>query len=355
MVKELQNRDYQDRVVSKAIDFFEDKHKSVMIESPTGSGKTIMALRVLKHFEDLYGYTVNWVAMRRNLLRQVGEANQEFFGLKNLRLVSMFDKNPKKADITVVDEAQHDAASSCVHIHTKSESKVILGLSATPFRTDRLSLSFEKTIKDAGIHRLIQEGWLSQYHHWSIEEYNPDTVATTYLEDPERWGKSVAFFHTIDQCEEFSHILSKNGHHCEVVTGKTNRDKQLDAFDEGQFKIIANVAILTEGFDCPELTSVFCRDSVKVPTMQMAGRGFRIHPDKPHCNIIQSRHSKWQFTRTAKPQAVHVHKHGDWFTLGDSDEVKETVKHNAKKLMEIETEMPNFILKNRKKRKAGMF
>jgi len=43
MTMELQQRDYQDRVVSRVISFFEAGDRTVMIESPTGSGKTIMA------------------------------------------------------------------------------------------------------------------------------------------------------------------------------------------------------------------------------------------------------------------------------------------------------------------------
>ena len=42
--------------------------------------------------------------------------------------------------------------------------KVVIGLSATPFRTDRMRLPFSKIIKDAGIRALIDGGWLAQFH-----------------------------------------------------------------------------------------------------------------------------------------------------------------------------------------------
>lgn len=100
---ELQDRDYQNRVVDNAIKSL-DKYNTIMIESPTGSGKTIMGMRILQHLEDKHGYTSNWVAMRRNLLRQAALMNEEFFKLKNINFVSMFDKDPPKADITIVDE-----------------------------------------------------------------------------------------------------------------------------------------------------------------------------------------------------------------------------------------------------------
>jgi superfamily II DNA or RNA helicase len=346
---QLQQRDYQDRVVGKVVGFFEAGDSTVMIKSPTGSGKTIMALRILQHFERKYGYRANWVAMRRNLLQQVVEANGRFFGLRNLTPVSMFEKNPPPADITVVDEAQHDATASCIHIHGLSGSRFILGMSATPYRTDTLKLAFKRVVKDAGIHRLIQEGWLCPYRHWALEEWTPASVATAYLAEHAQWGKSVAFFQTIEQCREFAAILTMAGVHCEVVTAETDRFSQLDAFDAGQFDIVANVAILNEGFDCPDLRTVFVRDASKLPTVQMAGRGFRTHPGKPHCNIVQSKKAPWQFTRTARPTQAFTLRDGQWFSLGNSDAVDTTSRQMAQTIAALDVRLPEYLLKRAKR------
>lgn len=347
---QLQQRDYQDRVVSKVIGFFDAGDSTVMIESPTGSGKTIMALRVLKHFEEKHGFRANWVAIRRNLLRQVENANERFFGIRSLAPVSMFSKNPPQADITVVDEAQHDAASSCIHVHEVSKSRFILGMSATPYRTDTLKLAFKRVVRDAGIHRLILEGWLCPYHHWSLEEWTPASVAATYLRERDRWGKSVAFFHTTEQCREFASHLAQGGCHCEVVTATTDRYAQLDAFDAGEFDIVANVAILNEGFDCPDLQTVFVRDASKLPTVQMAGRGFRTHPGKTHCNIVQSKDTRWPFTRTARPQRAYALRNEQWFALENSEAVEQTARQMAMKVAALDVRIPDFLLKQHKKR-----
>jgi superfamily II DNA or RNA helicase len=64
----------------------------------------------------------------------------------------------------------------------------VLGMTATPFRTDSMKLCFSKVIKDAGIHQLIQDGYLSRYHHYTIPNWNPNTVAEFYAADPTRWG-----------------------------------------------------------------------------------------------------------------------------------------------------------------------
>jgi len=350
----LETRDYQERVIRRTIAHFEAGDQTVMIESPTGSGKTIMALRIVQHFEAAYGFRTNWVAMRRNLLRQVVETNERFFGLRHLTPVSMFNPNPPLADITVVDEAQHDAAASCVHIHAVSQSRFILGLSATPYRTDTLKLAFKRVVKDAGLHRLIQEGWLCPYQHWAIDDWNVRCVAETYLREPQRWGKTVVFFPTVTNCLSFARFLDAAGHHCEVVTADTNRDAQLDAFDAGEFHVVANVAILNEGFDCPDLQTVFVRDASKLPTVQMAGRGFRRHPGKTHCNIVQSRNAAWQFTRTARPQRAHVWRDGRWLTLGSSDAVDCTARNAARRIACLDIQLPPFLQRNLpRKRRTG--
>src|SRR5205823_2713125 len=77
----------------------------------------------------------------------------------------------------VVDEAQHDAASSMAYLHNRIQPRFILGLSATPFRADRVKLCFDTVLKDAGIARLIQGGYLSPFHHYTLPAYSPAAVA----------------------------------------------------------------------------------------------------------------------------------------------------------------------------------
>lgn len=346
----LEQRDYQDRVVRRVIEHFENGDRTVLIESPTGSGKTVMALRVLQHFETAFGYASNWVAMRRNLLRQVAVMNEQFFGLSRLTPLSMFTASPPPADITVVDEAQHDAAASCIHIHEVAKSRFILGMSATPYRTDRLKLAFKQVVRDAGLHRLIQDGWLCPYQHWSIDEWSVPAVADTYLRDPTRWGKTAVFFPTLSDCESFARILAGAAYRCEVVDARSDREAQLDAFDAGQVNVVANVAILNEGFDCPDLQTVFVRDASKLPTIQMAGRGFRRHPGKPHCNIVQSRQSRWPLTRSVRPQRSYVWRGGSWLSLASSDVVDGTARNSVRRLASMDVRLPEFLVRQPGKR-----
>ena len=72
----VQPRPYQQRIVGKAVGLFADAGlRSVLIESPTGSGKTVMGLLVARALQERLGIRVGWVAMRRYLLDQARAEN----------------------------------------------------------------------------------------------------------------------------------------------------------------------------------------------------------------------------------------------------------------------------------------
>ncbi len=283
---------------------------SVLVESPTGSGKTVMGLAVAAHLQRHHGMRVGWAAMRRNLLAQAAAENARGFGV-DLHLISMFDRRPPRVDLLVIDEAQHDGALSMANLHSFIKPEKILGLSATPFRSDRFKLCFERTIHDAGIHELIAAGYLSPYHHYTIPRYTPADVAEAYARDAGRWGKSLVFFHTLDECRACQLELAGRGVAAELVTAKTDRDRQIADFAAGRVPVMINMLILSEGFDCPSLRTVFCRPSGRLCTTQMAGRALRLHPAEPVKNVVQCAATRHPFPRTAPPAEQYL-----WATTG---------------------------------------
>ena len=329
---DVEPRDYQLRIASSAIRMFHGEHRnragelepaahSVMIESPTGSGKTIMALAIARYMQRRHGYSVGWVAMRRNLLAQAERENRRFGYDVDLRRISMFDKNPPPADFLVVDEAQHDAAMSMANLHCEIRPKRVLGLTATPFRTDRIKLCFDKVITDANIHQLIADGYLSRYHHFTIPEYTPESVTRFFAAEPARWGKSLIFFHRLDECLQCQRRLAAAGVEAEVVTAKSNRERQIADFENDRVNVLVNMAILTEGFDCPRLKTVFCRPSGKGCTIQMGGRVFRKHPELPFKQIVQCRNTRHPFLRTAAAAEQYAWMEESWRTLKLNDQI----------------------------------
>lgn len=333
----IQARDYQERIVNKALhNFLVEDVKSQLIESPCGSGKSIMGLSIAKTLHD-HGLSIAWCAMRRNLLTQAAKENREKGFNFDMATVSMFESDPKQADVLIVDEAQHDSTDSMNTIHSTVKPKLILGLSATPYRADKANLCFQKVLKDAGINQLIQRGYLSKYRHWTLNDWTPESVANCYLQDPKHWGKSVAFFLTEDECLEFQDRLRQKKVKCELVTAKTDRERQLAAFEKGEVPVLVNMMILTEGFDCPSMQSVFVRPSSKGPTVQMGGRVLRLHDALPVKNIVQCQRTKHPFLKTAMPITQYKHENSSWKELKLNPAIDRIANTMTEKMMAIYT------------------
>lgn len=385
-------RPYQRTITDKVCSMFagtyadargnvEQAARSVMVESPTGSGKTVMGHLIAKvqkaRIPDL---VIGWVAMRRNLLTQAKAENEQLgINVRDIHYISMFDKNPTalmdakrsgRPILMIVDECQHDAASSMAHLHNVAEPEMILGLTATPFRTDRVKLCFDKVVKDAGIHQLIQDGYLSQYHHYSIPSWDPEVVAERYCAEPERWGKSVVFFHQWEDCLKFERaVLNRSAEVLrrlnetrpdlplgrgliEVVRGggsSDERDELLTDFRDGNVAVLANCMVLTEGFDAPNLETAFVRDSVKGPTMQMAGRAFRKHPEAAlnerfkYKNVVQSARTSWPIMKTALAARQFLWQQDEWRSLTLNAAIEQINNNVRFAISQTTTELPTFL------------
>ena len=338
---EYERRAYQVEAIDAGVAAFASRGRmSVLLESPVGSGKTYMALEIIRRLQEHLGrrLKIGWVAPRHHLLRQMMEANRDLHG-ENIRPVSLFEKTPPEVDFVVLDEAHHEATQSCVLLYEKMRATWTLGLSATPLRTDRMKLSFQETVRTCSIARLIREGYLSPFNSYLIPSYSVDEVARFYLADPARWGKSLVFFSTIAECAAFKERLAAGGVGCEVVTGESDKERQIDAFANGLVPVVANVAMLTEGFDQPDVASIFARDGSRLPTIQMCGRGLRRAPGKTACNIVQSADSNYLFERVAPPKNAFRWQRGCWLALTDGTEaIEETLKETLRRMSAREKE-----------------
>ncbi len=341
----VEPRPYQKKIIERVAGAFCDQNlRSVLIESPTGSGKTVMGLLAARLLQERLGLRIGWVAMRRNLLTQAAAENSDMGINAEISWISMFDKEPPTdLDMLVVDEAQHDGASSMTFLHSVIQPRFILGLSATPFRADKVKLCFDTVVKEATIHRLIQDGYLSQYNHFTIPAYKPETVADMYCQDKERWGKSIMYFHTLNQCNEAAEALRRNGVKADIVTGSSNRDAQLDAFREGRTEVLLNCMVLAEGFNCPDIKTVFCRPSCKGVTIQMCGRVLRLHHSLPTKQIVQCQKTRWPFVRTAKPAQQYVRVEDEWRSLEVNPQINQVTVKAITAIARADVELPKFL------------
>jgi DNA repair protein RadD len=96
----------------------------------------------------------------------------------------------------------------------------------------------------------------------------------------------------VEHGEHIATVLRKNYHvNVGTVFGDTlpfERDQTLDDFKTGKLKYLVNVNVLTTGFDAPNIDCVAMVRPTMSPGLyyQMVGRGFRVHPDKENCLVL---------------------------------------------------------------------
>jgi len=83
----------------------------------------------------------------------------------------------------------------------------------------------------------------------------------------------------------------ESGHECGFVCGDTlpfERAQTLERFKDGSLKYLVNVNVLTTGFDAPNIDCVALLRPTNSPGLfyQMVGRGFRLHPSKENCLVL---------------------------------------------------------------------
>ena len=102
---------------------------------------------------------------------------------------------------------------------------------------------------------------------------------------------------TIVFCVDVAHVTGltamfrKNGIDARFVTGDTHkkiRGDRLDAFKKGEFPVLINCGVFTEGTDIPNIDCVLLARPTKSRNLlvQMIGRGMRLHPGKTNCHVI---------------------------------------------------------------------
>lgn len=96
---------------------------------------------------------------------------------------------------------------------------------------------------------------------------------------------AVTVEHAVHIASELRHA---HGIACEVISAKTpksEREARIAAFHAGHLRALVNVAVLTTGFDAPEVDCIALLRATKSPVLyvQIAGRGMRTAPGKTDC------------------------------------------------------------------------
>lgn len=134
----------------------------------------------------------------------------------------------------------------------------------------------------------FQTGALSRVIN--TEQTNQLVVKSWFAKAAER--KSTIIF-----CVDLSHVTNltaafrQAGIDAQFVTGDTPakiRSARVDAFRNGEFPVLLNCGVFTEGTDIPNIDCVLLARPTKSRNLlvQMIGRGMRLYTGKANCHII---------------------------------------------------------------------
>ena len=194
-------RDYQKEICAKVNEAFA-VHRSVMMQMPTGTGKTVVLASLVRQFvdsdgsvsmsgaEDERGCSVLIVAHRIELVEQTGAFLRRFgidhgviaggqwpAALQRVMVASIqtlsrcTDRHRRLApSLVVIDEAHHALAETYKMLWRAWPEARFLGLTATPCRMSGEGFTdlFEVLVDSWSVKRFIAEGWLSPYDYYSI-------------------------------------------------------------------------------------------------------------------------------------------------------------------------------------------
>lgn len=101
--------------------------------------------------------------------------------------------------------------------------------------------------------------------------------------------KTVVFLPLVKTSQKFKEILNEKGFKAAEVNGESkDRAEVLEAFDKGEYNVLCNSMLLTEGWDCPSVDCVIVLRPTKVRSLysQMVGRGTRLCEGKSHLLLL---------------------------------------------------------------------
>ncbi len=184
-MKEIRLFDYQEEMRSR-IEQAWCLHRSVMVQMPTGTGKTVLLASVVGEFLRENMQEGVWIVThRRELVSQVRDTVRMFFPddqRARIRVMSIqwlsrhYGEMAHEPGLIVVDEAHHAVAETYAEVLNACPKARRLGLTATPYRMSGQGFAdlFDVLLTSWSMERFIAEGRLSTYDYYSIKPDSQD-------------------------------------------------------------------------------------------------------------------------------------------------------------------------------------
>jgi superfamily II DNA or RNA helicase len=347
----LAPRPYQDEAVAAVLHGAQHGLKRPLIALPTGTGKTIVfalliqqrpgRALVLAHRDELIEQAVeklHWMdpEMEIGVVKAERDEHEAPVVVASVQTLSRHQRLARLVpdfDTIIIDEAHHAPADTYRRIlsHCQAwhpEGPLVVGVTATPERGDRKSLRqvFERIVYHKSLLEMILAGYLSDLRAIQVllqadfdavrvrkgdfverdletlllEASAPAHVVAAFkTQASER--KALLFTPTVALAHAMAETFCAAGIPAEALDGGTSLGERraiLQRLHTGQTRVVANCAVLTEGYDEPSVDCIIMARPTRSRPLyqQMLGRGTRTYPGKSDCLVldvvgVSSRHT----------------------------------------------------------------
>lgn len=328
------------------------EHDAVMLQMPTGTGKTYLFTSIINDLIQAYKkerkeINILVVAHRTELLDQISntlsryaishgfiQGTREQHLWKRVQVGSiqslLTDKNYRNTlrqnfDYIIVDEAHHSLADTYVRLFECFPDAKKLGVTATPWRFNHESFLklYQKLILSPKVSWFIENALLSDFDYVSIK---PDSEIQTLVDKTEiadtgdfvnseldyafnnmrirakvfesykkfaNGRKGIIYTINKQHAANIAALYSSQGVMAVAIdcdTPKDERQHLIELFKSGEIKVLVNVEIFTEGFDCPDVSFIqLARPTRSLALyLQQVGRGLRMVAGKEKTIIIDN-------------------------------------------------------------------
>ena len=333
----MELRPYQSEAKAAVFTQWDKGARKTLVVLPTGCGKTIVFAKVaeecvrqgnrvliLAHRGELLEQAADKIKKSTNLGCATEKAEQSCLGswfritvgsvqsMQREKRLSQFSDD--YFNVIIIDEAHHCISDGYQKVLQHFPDAKVLGVTATPDRGDMRNLGefFESLAYEYTLPKAIREGYLSPIKAMTIPlqldlsgvsiqsgDFKAGDIATAldpYLHQIAdemmkycRDRKTVVFLPLVKTSQKFKEILNEKGFKAAEVNGESkDRAEVLEAFDKGEYNVLCNSMLLTEGWDCPSVDCVIVLRPTKVRSLysQMVGRGTRLCEGKSHLLLL---------------------------------------------------------------------
>ncbi|MCC6265110.1 MAG: DUF3427 domain-containing protein [Bryobacterales bacterium] len=324
-------------------------HTRNLVVAPTGTGKTLVAAFDYQRQIGRDGVRPRllFLAHREEILRQARSAFRHVLRDESFGSLLTAGENPDRYDLlfatiqsmhsrdlihllgpgywhfVVLDEAHHVPAESYRELVAALRPRILLGLTATPERTDGLSILpwFGNRIADEmRLWHAIERQYLVPFDYygihdgtdlsklsWSRGSYQKSELDIEYLNnvrraklvvqqfrnmysEPSR-ARAIGFCVSVEHARFMAGVFREAGIPAEALTGQSPHEQRREApqrLRRGEIQVLFTVDLFNEGVDIPEIDCVLFLRPTESATVfiQQLGRGLRLNPAKTSCLVL---------------------------------------------------------------------